>query len=292
MGLTAWLAGRIGLDLGERLARPVPRESAWSVAAGAALLTLVAAQAASGALLAAYYKPAWKGAHASVEMVLTQIPAGWLVRSVHVWGAHLILAGTLLHLARTFLRGGARAPRELAWMTLVLLMAAAAGAAITGQMLPMDEEAVAGAFVASDFANAAGVGKLVRGGPDVGEFMLGRFFAAHAFWIPAAGLALLAVHLAASARHPGGGEPGPTALRCVGLPALGTVALLATLAVAWPAGLGPASDGSHVTEGTRPIWLFVPAYWALRVAPAWAVLLATAAVLAGALALPFVRRRA
>jgi ubiquinol-cytochrome c reductase cytochrome b subunit len=286
---TGWSAKAVR----ERLARRVPRASAVPVALGAALVVLVVAQALSGSLLAMYYKPAWDRAHASVSSIVSEIPLGWFVRSVHLWGAHLILALTLVHLVRTFWREEYRAPRDLAWIVKVLLLAVAAGLAITGQLLPLDAEAGGGALVASNIADAVGAGRLVRGGQETpGDYMLGRFFAAHVTWLPAAGVALLAAHLALSCRHATAPGDGPTALECAGLAALATVAVLAALAVLLPAGLGPAADLREMKHEERPLWFFLPAYQALNFGvPAIAVVAGGAAFFAGAVALPFVAKR-
>ncbi len=289
-----WLGERTGLSAAsvrERLARRVPPESAAPVVTGTALVALVVTQALSGSLLAMYYTPAWERAHASVESILTAIPLGWLVRSVHVWGAHLILLLALAHLLRTFWRADYRAPNELRWIVKVLLLAVAAGLAITGQVLPLDAEGHGGALVAGSMGDAVGAGKLVRGGDDAGDFTVGRFFAAHVLWLPAAGLALLAAHLLLAARDAAKEvAAGPTTLECVGLSALATLAVLTSLAVFAPAGLGPPASVLEFKE-EKPLWFFLPAYHALKFLPPVAVVAGGAAFFAGALALPFVAKR-
>src|SRR5262245_58577537 len=127
--------------LRERLARRVPRRAVVPVALGTAIVALVAMQLLSGSLLAMYYKPSLDRAHGSVESILTAVPLGWLVRSGHVWGAHLILIAALAHMVRTFWREEYRRPRHAAWIVKVVLLGVAAGAAITGQFLPVDTEA-------------------------------------------------------------------------------------------------------------------------------------------------------
>jgi ubiquinol-cytochrome c reductase cytochrome b subunit len=156
----------------------------------------------------------------------------------------------------------------LAWMAAVLLVAVLGGLAITGQMLPMDDEAVGGASVAGSLAAALpGAGALVRGGEAVGEPMLGRFFVAHTLWYPSLMLVLLAAHAFLVARHgiaPGGGD-GTTVLECVIIPALGAIGLVVTLATLWPPGVERAYDPAvDMREGIRPMWPFLPAYQLLN----------------------------
>jgi len=289
-----WFGERTGVSAAsvrERMARRLAPSSAVPVVTGTALVVLVLTQAVSGSLLAMYYKPAWDRAHASVESILAAIPLGWLVRSVHLWGAHLILVLSLAHLLRTFWRGEYRAPGDLRWIVKVLLLAIAAGLAITGQVLPLDAEGHGGALVAGSMSRAVGAGRLVQGGDEPGDFMLGRFFAAHVLWLPAAGLALLAGHLALVARRaPAEVQAGPTTLECVGLSGLATLAVLALLAVFAPAGLGPAANPLEFKD-EKPLWFFLPAYQSLKFLPPLAVVAGGAVFFAGALALPFVAKR-
>ncbi len=265
----AWLEERAGLSrIRGLLMSRCTVGAGRSLALGSSIVTLLLLQIATGSLLALYYKPTWQGAHASVEKIVTAIPAGWLMRALHSWGAHLTLLLALVHLVRAAARGAAAKPRELAWMAAVMLAAVLGGIAITGQMLPMDNEAVGGANVAASLAGTIpGAGTLVRGGDSVGEPMLGRFFVAHAMWLPGMMLVVLVAHAFQTAKHgiAAGGGDGATVLECVAIPALGSVALVATLATLWPPGLERAYDpGVNMPEGLRPLWPFLPAYQLLH----------------------------
>ncbi len=288
----AWLEERAGLSrVWALLASRCTVGAGRSLALGASLVTLMFLQMATGSLLSIYYKPTWQGAHASVERIVTAVPAGWLLRAIHTWGAHVILVLALVHLVHAAARGAAAKPRELAWMAAVMIAAVLGGIAITGQMLPMDNEAVGGANVAASLAGTIpGAGTLVRGGDGVGEPMLGRFFVAHAMWLPALMLGALAFHAFQTARHgiaPGGGD-GATVLECVAIPALGSVALVATLATLWPPGLERAYDPAvNMPEGLRPLWPFLPAYQLLHLGvPEIAVALLAPVVVALTACLP------
>lgn len=278
-----------------RLSRPLPSKSI-GVTLGSVAIFLILVQAASGALLSLYYVPAWDEAHASVARISKDVTFGWLVRSIHVWSAHLLVATALFHLMRTFLRGSYERPREATWFTGVALLGLLMGAAFTGQMLPMDDEAVKGAEVAAAYGSQMGLGDVVRGGSIVGPPMLTRMFSLHVIWIPAGLIALVAFHLAMVGRHRLHGAEtlegtSPNFLRLAGLSILGVSALLATLAFVAPAGIGAPPNSPDAPAAAKPLWMFLPVYQAAkRLSGAWTLplLIGPPALL---IAIPFLPRR-
>ena len=262
----------------QRISRPLPPRSP-GVMLGSVAIYLFLVQALSGALLAIYYTPSWEGAHASVARISKDVVFGWLVRSVHVWSAHLLVATILLHLVRTFARGSYARPREATWFAGVGLFGLLMGAAFTGQMLPMDDEAVKGAEVAASYAGQMGLAGVVKGGANVGPPMLTRMFAMHVIWIPAGILLLGAAHVALVARHRLQGAESlegssPAFPRRLGFSILGATALLAALAFVFPAGIGPPPDSPDAPATAKPLWMFLPVYQAAKqVSGFWTVLL-------------------
>ncbi|MBI4563182.1 MAG: cytochrome b N-terminal domain-containing protein [Planctomycetes bacterium] len=274
-----WIEDRTGArqwfrSVRARLSRPLPLKSA-GITLGSVALFLLFLQFVSGALLTVYYVPSWSDAHDSVAHIVTEVRFGWLVRSVHVWSAHMTVAIVALHLMRVFVRGAYARPREATWWCGVLLGSLVAGAAFTGQALPMDEEATGGMAVAASFADSVGAGALVRGGPYVGQATLSRMFAAHVVFIPGSLLLLITLHLALVGRHRLQGaetmEGSSSAFpRRAALSCSGALAVLAVLAVAWPAGLGSEADPLGTAEHVKPMWIFLPIYQAVKGIPAWA----------------------
>ena len=261
-----------------RLSRPLPPKSA-GVTLGSIAIFLILIQAATGALLAIYYVPSWTEAHASVSRISKEVEFGWLIRSVHVWSAHLLVAVVFIHLARVFARGSYAKPREGTWIAGVILLLVLMGSAFTGQMLPMDDEAVQGARVADSYAREMRLSELVKGGAHVGQPMLTRMFALHVIWIPA-GLALLvAAHVALVARHrlhgaEAGGAASPDLPRRLGISILGAAAVIAILAFVRPAEIGPAPGTSADLAAPKPLWMFLPVYQAAKyVSGPWTLLL-------------------
>ena len=249
-----------------RLSRPLPPRS-FGVTLGSVAIFLILVQVITGALLAIYYTPAWDQARASVLRISKDVTFGWLVRSVHVWSAHLLVATVLLHLVRTFARGSYAKPREATWFAGAALLGLIMGAAFTGQMLPMDDEAVKGAEVAGWYASQLGMANVVKGGVNVGPPTLTRMFAAHVIWIPAGLLLLIAAHMALISRHRLHGAESvegssPQFPRLIGFSVLAAAALVATLAFAFPAGVGPAPNEG--AGAAKPLWPFLPVYQAAK----------------------------
>ena len=68
-----------------------------------------------------------------------EVHGGWLIRSCHRWGASLMVLSLLLHVCRVYLTGGFKTPRELTWMTGVLLAVCTVTFGVTGYSLPYDQ---------------------------------------------------------------------------------------------------------------------------------------------------------
>ena len=84
---------------------------------GALLLILLA----SGVVLAVYYDP--RNAYGALQRIAREVRGGWLVQGYHATGASLAFAVLYVHLFRTLLLRGYRAPGEFAWMLWVKLLA-------------------------------------------------------------------------------------------------------------------------------------------------------------------------
>ncbi len=79
-------------------------------------------------MLALYYKPTLEEANASVARIMTEIPLGWIIRSIHSWSATFMIATVIIHLLGIAFTKAYRKPREATWMTGVLLLGRLAGA--------------------------------------------------------------------------------------------------------------------------------------------------------------------
>jgi quinol-cytochrome oxidoreductase complex cytochrome b subunit len=124
---------------------------------------------------------------------------GTLLRNMHRWAAHGMVAVVFLHLLRVFYTGSYRAPREFNWVVGVLLFLLTLGASFTGYLLPWDQLAYWAITVGTSIASYAPlVGEQVRflllGDRVVGQEALIRFYVLHVAVIPLAISVLVAVH--------------------------------------------------------------------------------------------------
>jgi len=159
-------------------------------------------QVVSGILLMFYYKPSVEEAYNSVEFIMTEVEFGWFVRSVHHWCANLFIVLMILHMIRVVLVGGYKRPRELHWVTGVLLLILGMMFGFTGYLLPWDQIAYWATTVGSEMARSIpppALGEFVlhflRGGENVSGDTLTRFFVMHVIILPILAAALIAVHL-------------------------------------------------------------------------------------------------
>lgn len=213
-----------------------------------------------------------------MDDLLHAVQMGWFFRGLHIWGAHLMVVLLILHLVRTFVQGTFQRPREIVWVTGVLLFALVMKAAFTGQCLPMDEEAFNGMMVATSMAGDLPiVGEMAVGGEYVSQATLSRMFIGHILLLPIFILLFMVAHVVLVVKHgikaqgePTTKKPDPTMPVRTTLFLLGILALVVTMAVAAAPGVGPAADPTGETpEGVKPSWFFLPVYQALKYTPAW-----------------------
>ena len=182
--LLAWLDERLDLSgLREFLAEksvPVHRHSVWYYMGGITLF-LVGVQVVTGILLLLYYRPSAGEAYESVKFIVSQVEFGWLIRNVHSWSANLLILMAFVHLFSTFFLRAYRKPRELTWITGVLLLFVMMGFGFSGYLLPWNELAFFATKVGTGIAGAVPVVgqfmvRFLRGGDDVTGATLTRFY--------------------------------------------------------------------------------------------------------------------
>src|SRR3712207_3798476 len=133
-----WLEERSGLVGGVKyfLFRKVPGDISWATTLGSATLTAFLVQATTGVFLAMYYKPDPDKAYESIQHITNEVTLGWLVRGMHRWGASVFIILMFFHMARVFLFGAYKYPRELNWIVGVLLLVLGMFEGLTGYLLP------------------------------------------------------------------------------------------------------------------------------------------------------------
>ena len=158
-------------------------------------------QAVTGVFLAMYYRPdATSGAYDSIRNITDNVFLGELVRSMHKWGASVMIILIFLHMGRTFLFGAYKYPRELTWIIGVVLLILTMAMGFTGYLLPFDQRSYWATIVG---VNINGTGPLIgpylsdflRAGPEFGANTLSRFYAIHMMLIPGLIAALIGLHI-------------------------------------------------------------------------------------------------
>jgi menaquinol-cytochrome c reductase cytochrome b subunit len=197
-----WLDERSGLVGATKyfLFRKVPRDSSWSHTLGSATLTAFLVQAGTGVILAMYYKPDPDKAYESVQYITNDVTLGWLVRGMHRWGASVFIILMFFHMARVFLFGAYKYPRELNWIVGALILITGMLEGFTGYLLPWDQTAYWATVVGINInASAPFLGPFIadflRGGAEIGGDTLARWYALHMLLIPGALFALIGLHL-------------------------------------------------------------------------------------------------
>src|SRR6266567_1916050 len=137
-------------------------------------------QVCTGVLLMLYYRPSAEEAFESVEFLMTTVPFGWLIRSIHSWSANLMVFFAFIHMASVFFMKSYRAPRELTWITGVLVFLLVLGFGFSGYLLPWNQLAFFATKVGTDIAGVLpvvgpGMACLLRGGDEVSGATLTRF---------------------------------------------------------------------------------------------------------------------
>ena len=197
-----WLEERSGLVGGTKyfLFRKVPGDSGWAHTLGSATLTAFLVQAITGVILAMFYKPDPEHAYSSIQHITNDVTFGWLVRGMHRWGASVFIILLFFHMARVFLYGAYKYPRELNWIIGVLLLILGMFEGFTGYLLPFDQTAYWATVVGMNItANGPFVGgimaQILQGGPEIGSDTLARFYSLHMLVAPGLIFALIGLHL-------------------------------------------------------------------------------------------------
>lgn len=289
--LTAWLDERVNLEEIQEFVRhkvvPVHRHTVWYYFGGMTLF-LFAIQVCTGILLLLYYRPSAEEAYESVQFIVTEVQFGWLIRSIHSWSANLMIATLMIHLFSVYFTRAYRKPRELTWVTGMLLFGIALFFGFSGYLLPWNTLAYFATKVGTDVAGQvplAGdlITRILRGGADVTGATLSRFYGIHVAILPLLTTGVLGLHLFLVQKQ---GMSVPMEVEHSGRPPetmpffpnfllrdlvgwLSALAVLAALAAYFPWELGTKADPfAPAPAGIRPEWYFMFMFQTLKYLPA------------------------
>jgi quinol-cytochrome oxidoreductase complex cytochrome b subunit len=229
-GIDAWIDERIhtGKAIDFVLNHPVPLHVHPLDYLGEVTLFIFISQAVTGMLLAMAYHPVAQtpyyfcataaqvvqhGQHICPKVGTVSPSEAWqsiqaimgstfgsLIRSMHFWGNYFMVVLVIMHMLRGFFVGAYKYPREMTWLSGVLLLAMTLGFAFTGYLLPWDQKAYWATQVGINIADTIPIigpplADFVRGGPLLTGVTLGRFFAIHMLLLPALTGGLIGLHL-------------------------------------------------------------------------------------------------
>ena len=286
--LTHYFLERLGLEEAVAVAQkktvPDHKHSFWYYWGGISLFCFII-QAITGILLMVYYRPGPES-YESVRIITYQIRFGWLIRSVHNWSATLFLVSVFVHMFSVYFMKAYQRPREIGWWSGIALLLLGLTFGFSGYLLPMDDLSFFATKVGLDIPNTIPVigppiANLLRGGLEVGENTVQRFFALHVVILPLIYLPLLALHLWMVQKHgnaiPPSEDAVPVAERKTMLffpnflaKDLGmwliTLNAIAVCAALFPWQLGLAADPlAPAPDGIHPEWYFMSQFSMLKI---------------------------
>jgi hypothetical protein len=171
----------------------------WWYCLGGITAFLFIVQGTTGIMLAFYYKPTAAEAYASIQFIESEVYFGAAIRAIHHWSANGMIVMCVAHMIRVFVMGTYKAPRELNWVSGVMLLILTLAFGFTGYLLPWDQRAFWASTVGTEIAGSVpAVGNLVliflRDGWGVTEATLGRFYGLHILVVPIITVLFMLVH--------------------------------------------------------------------------------------------------
>ena len=284
-----WLDERLSINTLAAIAQkkeiPLHRHSIWYYFGGMTLFLFVV-QVVTGILLLLYYRPSAENAFESVQFIVTEVKFGWLIRSIHSWSANLMILTLFIHLFSVFFLRAYYRPREMTWVSGVILFFISICFGFSGYLLPWNEVSFFATKVGTEIAGVIPVVghtvlRLLRGGDDVTGGTLTRFFGFHVAVLPATATVFLLIHVLLVQLHGMSVPPSvqkqnvrkmkfvPNFLLRDLIGWILAIGVLAALAALFPWELGQKADPfAPAPAGIKPEWYFLFMFQTLKYLPA------------------------
>ena len=184
---------------------PQPANLSYLWNFGSLLGLCLVIQILTGVFLAMHYTPHVDFAFNSVEHIMRDVNAGYILRYTHANVASFFFIFVYCHIARGLFYSSYRTPRVLAWNIGVIIFILMMGTAFLGYVLPYGQMSLWGATVITNLLSAIPIFghdlvELIWGGFSVSNATLNRFFSLH-FLLPFVLAGLVCAHLLALHVH-------------------------------------------------------------------------------------------
>jgi quinol-cytochrome oxidoreductase complex cytochrome b subunit len=183
----------------KNMKKPVPGHVNWTFCFGGISFFMFLVLLVTGVLLMLYYRPTTAEAYKSVVLITNVVPYGWLIRGLHHWASNLMVLMVLLHMVKVFFYGAYKPPRDFNWVVGVILLLLTLAFGFSGYLLPWNQVSYWATVVVTDATGAlpligGAVKYLIRGGPEVSQLTLTRFYTLHVVVLPAIAVLFLFLH--------------------------------------------------------------------------------------------------
>jgi len=157
-------------------------------------------QAATGMFMLLYYVPTSAQAYSSTASIISSVPLGSLVETIHLYGAYAMIILTFLHLVRNYFGSAHKGDRDLMWLVGIVLGVIVVSFGVTGYLLPWTVISKSASDVAIGFLNffptgIASLGKFVAVGSGSDDSEIISFLHIHTVFLPLALIAFLGLKI-------------------------------------------------------------------------------------------------
>jgi len=275
---------------------------------GGMAVTLIFLQVFTGILLRFHYDANPQFAYDSILRIQSGLLFGQFVRNIHHWSGMFLIVVAFLHMIRVFFTAAFLPPRHWNWVIGIALLLGVVFINFTGYLLPWDQLAYWAITVSTsmlDYVPLIGQGmkELIRGGTEVGASTLLNFYTFHTGIFPVALFILMLIHFW-KVRKAGGVilprkvrdeevnriETNPHLIKREAVAALGLLAFIFLFSTFFDAPLQEKANPAFSPNPAKAPWYFQGIQeLILHFHPFFAVLVFPSILLAGVLAIPFLK---